>query len=94
LNQPWGKPVSHFFIGLEAFQYSAPFDPSMMVNFHKRLPESVVDDCNERIVRHGLNVIRSAESPDVKDGDHDNGSAAVEISKRSLSMHRSTKAHC
>jgi hypothetical protein len=55
------NPYLQFFIGLEAFQYSAPFDPSMMVYFRKRLPESVVNDCNERIVRHGLNVIRSAE---------------------------------
>ena len=48
------NPCLQFFIGLEAFQYSAPFDPSMMVHFRKRLPESVVNDCNERIVRHGM----------------------------------------
>ena len=41
-----------FFIGLEVYQYSAPFDQSMMVYFRKRLPESVVNDCNKRIVRH------------------------------------------
>jgi transposase, IS5 family len=28
-ENPWLK----FFIGLEAFEYSAPFDPSMMVYF-------------------------------------------------------------
>ena len=50
------NPYLQFFIGLEAFQYSAPFDPSMMVYFRKRLPEAVVNDCNERIVRHGLRV--------------------------------------
>jgi hypothetical protein len=60
------NPYLQFFIGLEAFQYSAPFDPSMMVHFRKRLPEAVVNECNERIVRHGLNVIRSSDthSPD------------------------------
>jgi IS5 family transposase len=36
------NPYLQFFIGLEAFQYSAPFDPSMMVYFRKRLPESVI----------------------------------------------------
>ena len=51
------NPDLQFFIGLEGFQYSAPFDPSMMVDFSKRLPESVVNDCNKRIVRHGLNLI-------------------------------------
>jgi len=60
------NPYLQFFIGLEAFQYSAPFDPSMMVYFRKRLPEAVVNDCNERIVRHGLKVIRSSV-------DHDSG---------------------
>jgi IS5 family transposase len=40
----------------------------MMVYFRKRLAELIVNDCNERIVRHGLNVIRSAES----EGDEDN----------------------
>jgi IS5 family transposase len=47
---------------VEAFQYSAPFDPSMMVYFRKRLPAAVVNDCNERIVRHGLKVIRSSDT--------------------------------
>ncbi len=67
------NPYLQFFIGLEAFQYSAPFDPSMMVYFRKRLPESVVNDCNERIVRHGLNAICSEKSQDDEDGD--NGSS-------------------
>ena len=61
------NPYLQFFIGLEGFQYSAPFDPSMMVYFRKRLPESVVNDCNERIVRYGLNVIRTAAASDHDD---------------------------
>ena len=40
------NPYLQCFIGLAAFQDSAPFDPSMMVYFRKRLPESVVNDCN------------------------------------------------
>ena len=58
------NPYLQFFIGLEGFQYSAPFDPSMMVYFRKRLPEDVVNDCNERIVQHGLNLIRASETED------------------------------
>lgn len=42
-----------------------------MVYFRRRLPESAINDCNERIVHHGLNVIRSAESQDDGDGDND-----------------------
>jgi IS5 family transposase len=63
------NPYLQFFIGLEAFQCSAPFDPSMMVYFGKRLPEAVVNDCNERIVRHGLKVIRSCVDDDPGDDD-------------------------
>jgi IS5 family transposase len=68
------NPYLQFFIGLEAFQYSAPLDPSMMVYFRKRLPETVVNDCNERIVRHGLTMVRSADSQDDDDGDQGSGS--------------------
>ncbi len=69
------NPYLQFFIGLKAFQDSAPFDPSMMVYFRKRLPESVINDCNERIVRHGLSVIQSETDEEHDDGDQDGGSA-------------------
>jgi transposase, IS5 family len=58
------NPYLQFFIGLEAFQYSAPFDASMMVNLRKRLPVSDVNDCNERIVRHGLEAIKQQQDDD------------------------------
>jgi hypothetical protein len=64
------NPYLQFFLGLEAYQYSAPFNPSMLVHFRKRLPQSVVNDCNERIVRHGLDVIQSAASGDDDDPGH------------------------
>jgi hypothetical protein len=69
------NPCLQFFIGLKPVQYSAPFDPSMMVYFRKRLPESGVNDCNERIVRHGLAVVRSARLHD--DGDCARGSGSA-----------------
>jgi IS5 family transposase len=71
------NPYLQFFIGLEAFQYSAPFDPSMMVYFRKRLPEAVVNDCNERIVRHGLKVIRSSVDRDPGDDGGGGGSTST-----------------
>ena len=63
------NPYLQFFISLEAFQYSAPFDPSMKVYYRKRLPEAVVNDYNERIVRHRLKVIRSSVDHDPGGGD-------------------------
>ena len=47
----------------------------MMVYFRKRLPESVMNDCNERIVRHGLRVINSSAADDHDDSS--NGGAAA-----------------
>ncbi len=35
----------------------------------------MINDCNDRIVRHGLIVVRSAESVDDHDDDHGGGSA-------------------
>ena len=40
-------PFLQFFIGLEGFQASAPFDSSMMIYFRRRLLHGVVSDCNE-----------------------------------------------
>ncbi len=44
-----------------------------MVCFRKRLRESVVNDFNERIARHGMNVIRSAESKCDEEYENDSG---------------------
>lgn len=38
-----------------------------MVYFRKRLPESMENDSNERIIRHGLNVIHSSAANDLDD---------------------------
>jgi len=49
----------------------------MMAHFRKHLPEAVVNDCTERIVRHGLNMIRSSDSQDpCDDGGSCGGSAS------------------
>ena len=58
------NPYLQLFIGLEGLQIAALFDPSMMVYFRKRLAEMVLNDCNERIVRHGLNLIRASQAED------------------------------
>ena len=83
------NPYLQFFIGLEGFQYSAPFDPSMMVYFRKRLPEAVVNDCNERIVRHGLNLIRASETEEHDQDDSQGGGGSVCDTEQNIS---STKA--
>jgi len=44
-----------------------------MFYFRKRLPEAVVNDCNERIVQHGLNLIRAAETEEHDQDDSQGG---------------------
>jgi hypothetical protein len=56
------NPCLQFFIDLEAFQHSAPFDPLMMVYLRNRLSDGIVNDCNGWIVCHGLSVSRSSDS--------------------------------
>lgn len=77
------NPYLQFFLGLEAIQYSAPFDPSMMVYFRKLLPESVVNDCKERIVRHGLSLIRSS-APDEHDDDNSDGGGTASAADQQI----------
>ena len=43
------NPYMQYFIGLEAFTDKAPFDPSMMVHFRKRLGKDIINEINEMI---------------------------------------------
>jgi len=45
------NPYLQYFIGLSEFQNHAPFDPSMMTHFRKRISLQMVIDLNEKIVR-------------------------------------------
>ena len=43
------NPYLQYFIGLPAFQYSAPFDSSMMKRFRQRITPEMLDWVNDRI---------------------------------------------
>ena len=43
------NPYMQYFIGLEAFTEKAPFDPSMMVHFRKRLGKDIINKINDMI---------------------------------------------
>ena len=43
------SPYLQYFIGLSAFQKEAPFDPSLMVDFRKRLTSTILGEINEMI---------------------------------------------
>ena len=43
------NPYLQYLIGIEAYRNKAPFDPSMMVHFRKRITESMLKEINEKI---------------------------------------------
>lgn len=45
------NPYYQYFIGLPGYQQEAPFVPSLLVEFRKRLTEDVLDEINEMIIR-------------------------------------------
>jgi IS5 family transposase len=59
----------------------------MMLYFRKRLPKTVVSDCNERIVRHGLKVICSSDSTDPGDESGSAGGSGFTGVQRNPSTH-------
>jgi len=66
-----------------------------MVYFRKLLPESIVNDCNERIVRHGLSVIRSSvadehDNHDSSDGSGTNGAADQKKRSKTIQPNQGT----
>lgn len=65
------NPYLQYFIGLEEYQDKAPFDPSMMTYFRKRINLEMVQSLNEKIIR---------EKKD-DDNDNDNGSGSGRTEK-------------
>ncbi len=62
----------------------------MIVYFRKRLPEAVVNDCNERIVRHCLKVIRSSDSQGPGDTNGSGGGSTSSAAQPKSSSQKQT----
>ena len=59
------NPYYQYFIGLPGYEYKAPFVPSLLVEFRKRLAENVLAEINEMIAAYN--------SPDGSSDDDSNG---------------------
>ena len=44
------SPYLQYFIGLPRFQNKAPFQPTLLVEFRKRLNQEILEKCNEVII--------------------------------------------
>lgn len=49
------NPYLQYFIGLPGYQNNVPFVPSLLVEFRKHLPDEVLDEINELIIKHNNN---------------------------------------
>lgn len=62
------NPYFQYFIGLPGYQMEAPFVPSLLVEFRKRLNEDILGDINDMILEYN--------SPDDPDGSDDDPGTA------------------
>ena len=67
VNQLTENPYLQYFIGLPEFQKEAPFDPSMMVHFRKRLSGPIMQEINELICLEKKPKKPDDHDPDDKD---------------------------
>lgn len=67
VNQLTENPYLQYFIGLPEFQKEAPFDPSMMVHFRKRLSGPIMQEINELICLEKKPKKPNDHDPDDKD---------------------------
>ena len=68
VNQLTENPYLQYFIGLPEFQKEAPFDPSMMVHFRKRLSGPIMQEINELICLEKKPKKPDDHGPDDKNG--------------------------
>jgi len=57
------NPYLQYFLGFSEYRDEAPFDPSMLVHFRKRLSFELVGQVNEAIVKKMLGVSEDAPAP-------------------------------
>lgn len=73
------NPYFQYFIGLAGFQLEAPFAPSLLVEFRKRLTEDILMDINELILKG-----EDDDDQPTSGGGADEGSDAQEDNKGTL----------
>jgi hypothetical protein len=57
------NPYLQYLIGLQEYRDEAPFDPSMMVHFRKRITPEILSRINETIVQRRMSKYREDDEP-------------------------------
>ena len=71
VEQTKENPYYQYFIGLPGYEYKAPFVPSLLVEFRKRLDENILAEINEMIAAYN-------SSDDSSDDDSNDGSNSAD----------------
>ena len=50
------NPYLQYFLGLNSYDYKAPFDSSMLVHFRKRIKPEIINKINRQIVKQTLDT--------------------------------------
>lgn len=67
------NPYLQYFIGLPAYQNKAPFAPSLLVEFRKRLTEEILGEINEMIIDFNTEKDDSDDSNDNSNNEEESG---------------------
>lgn len=67
------NPYLQYFIGLPAYQNKAPFAPSLLVEFRKRLTEEILGEINEMIMDFNIEKAAPDDTDDGNSNGHDSG---------------------
>jgi hypothetical protein len=80
VNQLCENPYLQYFIGMEGYRDEAPFDPSMMTHFRKRLDMDMVNRVNEEVITKEIKA-NNAIAADIKK-EEANGAAGQEPAEK------------
>jgi hypothetical protein len=50
------NPYLQYFLGLNSYEYKAPFDSSMLVYFRKRISTEIIEKINRQIIQQTLEI--------------------------------------
>ena len=70
------NPYYQYFIGLPQYQDEAPFVPSLLVEFRKRISDEILIEVNEMIVKHNDKSNKNKDDNDDKNNGGNTGSGS------------------
>jgi len=71
------NPYLQHFIGMEKWSSEAPFDPSLMVWFRKRLTKKILEEINEEMCRRAAQPAAEAREEEENDDDEPHGGTLI-----------------